>query len=292
MSLYQSKNIDEFDRIFTSLHHSSIKNLLYSYVHDESKALFLLVGSIPEGNASEVSDIDIICVTNYDNIIFDNKDNAVFNGFYSFDNDPLAFFNKIIFYNDVEFDILFVSADKLMRILGRLDNSKCNFTVQELHVLSRIFNGWAFCETNINKILNIIKENGKLKLFCVLRNLIGALKHMEDAIIHKDRNLKLSKYLTNYALVEFIQCIYSSFDIYDCGHKWLRGFDKLEIDTDIKKIFYTLYFNESKIYGEKYDGLVKYFINLIINYLNKDPVFKMAIKSNSQLIKYRYIYEY
>jgi len=290
--LYLSNNIFEFNDCFKKLFGQNPNDLLYTYVHDPNKALFLLVGSIPEGNASEVSDIDIICITNYDNINFDAKDNAVFNGFYSFDNDPLAFFNKVVFYKNIEFDILFVSQDKITRILDRLDHTKCNFTVQEIHVFSRIFNSWSFYETEYCQFLSKVKEGGKLRLFCVLRNLVGALKHMEDAIIHKSRNTKLYKYLTKYALVEFIQCIYATFDIYDNGYKWLRSFDRLNIDFKIKSLFYTLYFDELTISGEMYEKHVKEFINLVINYLKKDPILKIAINSDSQVKKYGYIHEY
>lgn len=288
---YLSNNIFEFNNYFEKLFGQSINDLLYTYVHDNNQALFLLVGSIPEGNASEVSDIDIICITDYENINFNAKDNAVFNGFYSFDNDPLAFFNKVVFYNNIEFDILFVSQDKITRILNRLDHTKCNFTVQELHVFSRIFNSWSIYETEYCQFLSKVKEGGKLRLFCVLRNLVGALKHMEDAIIHKIRNPRLYKYLIKYALVEFIQCIYASFDIYDNGYKWLRSFDKLNIDSKIKSLFYTLYFDELTISGEIYEENVKEFINLVMSYLKKDPILKIAINSNSQVKKYGYIYE-
>lgn len=290
--IYSSKNLIEFIYNFNKINNENIENIIYDYVLDTSQALFVLVGSIPEGNASPVSDIDIICITEKENISLSDNEQPLFHGKYLFDNDPLILFNKVFSGINVEFDILFISKSKLFRILDRVNYSKCNYLSQELQVISRIINGWCFNRNEIYESLEIFKNNEKLRIFCVVRYLVGALKHVEDALVYKESNKLLTKYLINHSLEKFVQTLYAGFNLYYIGYKWLRGFDKLLIDEEIKGIFYKLYFSDINDLDKNYYIKLKKFIKTIIDFLEKDMILKIAINSNPQIYKYRYIYEH
>ncbi|BCL73805.1 hypothetical protein TUMSATVNIG1_57920 (plasmid) [Vibrio nigripulchritudo] len=171
--LFHPKSAEEFLEAFEKETGKNINNYIYDVSKIKAENIFL-VGSIPQGSATTVSDIDLIVtgvrdsgeIIANDVLYQENSGGGVM---------IAEFFSKV---NGYEIDVILLNANSIERLIDGLSTGNAHMSDFEIKILSILKRGWQLeGKLDISKL-----ETDDIELFSAMRHFTLAQQEFNDAL--------------------------------------------------------------------------------------------------------------
>lgn len=187
-----------------------------------------LVGSIPAGVATALSDIDIlVCVPAAAPLRFPRarvENGMLFSGEQLARRDGLQLGDLVLLLEDgIELDVSVITQEGLAALCEQVQRGGSGITSQQVLILGRLLRGWSLTGPSpVHAMLTSLRESRALDIHCTVRCLVGAHKHLEDARAALDDVPLLASHLARAAVEKCFEAAFASSGELAVGMKWLR----------------------------------------------------------------------
>jgi hypothetical protein len=202
---------------------------LDGFVPEDVRRATVLVGSIPEGIANEVSDIDLMVALNTDR--FDAAPPMGMNGCLSVKLGSrggleLAIISGV--FGGLEIDIALIAAPCLAALCNALDRGSVALREDEVRVLSRLRRGWPLeCDALFPTDFSALYDGSALQLYCATNAYAIALKRLEDAFAAAGKDQALAVHLARFAVEQGFFAYLASQGQCSPSAKWISSVRRL-----------------------------------------------------------------
>lgn len=235
-ALNECRDADDFLANFHSRLGTDLANYLRRLVPGLGEFTAWLVGSIPAGVATPVSDIDILVSVPTQTPLRLPSSRSSPAMLYSGDQharlDSLHLGDLVMLVDGIEVDFSFISADGLDDLCRQVERGG-SLTSQQILVLSRAMRGWRLTgPTSSGASLSELRESRSLETHCTVRYLVGAFKHVEDAAAALPDEPLLACHLARLCVEKCFEAALASQGELAVGVKWLRRLARASKGTE------------------------------------------------------------
>jgi len=213
--LHLCQNAEDFRAAFEAALGQSIGAFLSELTSGAKWRAVTLAGSIPEGIASEVSDIDLMVVLDTEVPPSLAQSDTV-----SAKATPGGVELGVIdgVFAGMEIDVAFISLSRLVALCAALARGGVTLREEDIRVLDRIKRGWVLDDDDCLDRLPAVTASRNLEIYCTTNYYSIALKRLEDAVAAEERDPILSRHLARL-------CVEQAFYAYlaSRGHCYLSA---------------------------------------------------------------------
>jgi hypothetical protein len=226
-SIHESKTPDQFCLAFEAQTNCSVRQIADAFIMPNAEYETFLVGSLPLGLGTGLSDIDLIVLIDSREALLEQalrtKNSR---SFVSFSNDanPLSAGHLIYLVNGIEIEMNFILRPNVLGILKRLRAQGPELTEDEVLILGRLRTGWLVtkspkCPYDDDSLLS----DRTFDVYCATRAYVFAEKFLEKARkCASEGDLLQSMHLARIAVEKSYDSFFASRGFPSLGVKWLQ----------------------------------------------------------------------
>ncbi|GLZ50076.1 hypothetical protein Acsp06_62610 [Actinomycetospora sp. NBRC 106375] len=223
-SLHASRNAADFSARLVAETGATPSHLVRRFVGLEHPKEIVLAGSIPQGVGTEVSDVDLLVITDasqYGDRSPETQADVVYSGLVLGEESPVVL-STVALAAGVEIDFAVVDADRLAALIRRLSSESLLLTAPQIQLLSGVKSGWPLIEPDRTTPHAEGLTNDSLEIRCTVRYYVAALKALEDALAATQDDERLVWHLSRLCIERGFRAYFASVHHPHLGDKWLR----------------------------------------------------------------------
>jgi hypothetical protein len=258
-----------------------------------------LVGSIPAGVATALSDIDIlVCVPAATPLRFPRmrgQAGMLFSGEQLARRDALQLGDIVVLAEGIELDVSVITQEGLAALSEQVQRGGSGLTSQQILILGRVLRGWSLTDPSpLHATLASLRESRVLDIHCAVRCLVGAHKHLEDARAALDDVPLLASHLARAAVEKCFEAALAGDGELAVGTKWLRraaaiaqrpgaqGKTMAALRGQGEPLLFPTDVQGAAMAGAYVEAVQRFFRH-VVDLVSRDVAIRIAIRGNAQL---------
>ncbi|MGA4605127.1 hypothetical protein [Pseudoalteromonas maricaloris] len=299
--LFNSRDVDTFLDRFRENTKVDLQTLINKIANDTAVDSAYIVGSIPVGVGSRISDVDIYVIINKDinggNFAPDVLNMAEQVKWYSSDDDPLVIGEAIFIINGVKVDVELLRASGIESMCNRLGSSHTLLSDSDINVFGKIRAGWALPFPSGELGEKLSSKEKAFDIYVTTKCLFTAISWFNKSMIVSGNTYVHSVLLARYAVEQCFSAYFASIGYAALRAKWvqflmqgacqLSEFDQGNFNK-IRESGLSLLFPDFESTTNE-EGFIKYlekvrgFLLVTKKVLTSSPEYKIAISLNGEM---------